>query len=371
MTAHAPAVPSPPDYDGAWIGGIVPGLQADRRPDWLPAVARDAEQVVLCVLDGMGWAAVQARRTSLPTLAAMAGGAIDCAVPTTTATGLTSIATGLPPASHGLLGFAVRVGGEVLKTLQWRTVGGRKGPTPATVQPHPSFGGRDVPLVTRAEFRGTGFSDAHLRGGSLVGWRTTAVLVEHVRRLVEHDHPLVYAYYDGVDKVAHEFGLRNGFFDAELAAADRLVADLLAALPRRCALLVTADHGQVHVEHGGKLRLNVVAGLVTAYAGEARFRTLYARAGATRDLADACREAYGDVAWVLTRDELFDGGWFGPDASATVRSRIGDVALLARDPVAFIAPGFPKETEMTSFHGSLTADELRVPLLAGYGTASS
>ena len=44
--------------------------------------------------------------------------------------------------------------------------------------------------------------------------------------------PFVYAYYDGIDKVAHEYGLGE-HYDAELAAADRLVADMLAVAAAR------------------------------------------------------------------------------------------------------------------------------------------
>ncbi len=58
--------------------------------------------------------------------------------------------------------------------------------------------------------------------------------------------PFVYAYYDGIDKVAHEYGL-TGHYDAELKATDRLVADLLGVLPPGAALVVTSDHGQVQV----------------------------------------------------------------------------------------------------------------------------
>ena len=40
----------------------------------------------------------------------------------------------------------------------------------------------------------------------------------------------VYAYYDGIDKVAHEYGLGE-YYDAELVAADRLVADAARGAP--------------------------------------------------------------------------------------------------------------------------------------------
>ena len=53
-------------------------------------------------------------------------------------------------------------------------------------------------------------------------------------RLLRAGEPFVYAYYDGVDKVAHERGF-GPYYDAELRAADRLVGDLAAACRRaRC-----------------------------------------------------------------------------------------------------------------------------------------
>ena len=63
---------------------------------------------------------------------------------------------------------------------------------------------------------------------------TPSALVPEVRRLLADGEPFVYAYYDGVDRVAHARGLGE-HYDAELRAADRIVADLLEALPRaRC-----------------------------------------------------------------------------------------------------------------------------------------
>ena len=78
-----------------------------------------------------------------------------------------------------------------------------------------AFCGREVPTVVRAEFNRSGFTESHMRGVRFVGWRTTATLVTHVARLVDAGEPFVYAYYDGVDKVAHEYGITDGFFPAE------------------------------------------------------------------------------------------------------------------------------------------------------------
>ncbi|MEZ5268060.1 MAG: hypothetical protein R2789_05660 [Microthrixaceae bacterium] len=45
----------------------------------------------------------------------------------------------------------------------------------------------------------------------------------------QRGEPFVYAYYDGIDKVAHEYRLRS-FYDAELVFVDRMVEYLAEAL---------------------------------------------------------------------------------------------------------------------------------------------
>jgi hypothetical protein len=373
--ADAPSLPGPdeepvrPAYGGPWVGGLVPALlpggAGDR--DWLPAPVHGARAVVLLVLDGLGWDALGRYPSRLPTVCGFQGGPITTVVPSTTAAALTSIACGATPAEHGIIGYRIRVGGRALNVLRWQWSPDDAVPEPAAVQPLPPFLGQRVPVVTKAEFRSTGFTTAHLRGTAFTGWRTTSALLEHVRRIVGEGAPLVYAYYDGVDKVAHEFGLSSPIFETELVLTDRLVADLLDRLPPDVALLVTADHGQVQVGPAGAVSLGEVDRLVGAYSGEGRFRGLHARSGAARELEAACLGLYGDRAWVLSRERLFDEGWLGPGADLSVRSRVGDVILAARAPVVFADPGQPKETKMISQHGSFTAAEMEVPLLAARG----
>ena len=45
--------------------------------------------------------------------------------------------------------------------------------------------------------------------------------------------------------------------------------------------------------------------------------------------------------------------------------------LAAREPVAFVDPAMPQETTLIAMHGSLTPDEMHVPLLAARGHAAS
>ena len=355
-----------PDYSGASVAGLVPAILGSQPAGWLPACVAGARAVVLLVLDGFGWRAIDGARARLPVLGSLEGGPITTVVPSTTAAALTSIASGLTPARHGMVGYRMLLGGQVLDVLRWKVPEGRA-PDPGSVTlVDLAFGGRAVPTVVRAEFNRSGFTESHMRGVRFVGWRTTATLVTHVAGLVDAGERFVYAYYDGVDKVAHEYGITDGFFPAETVAADRLVGDLLDALPGDVALVITADHGQVQFEQW--VTMEPVAAHVRAYAGDARFRYLYARARAESDLLKAATDAFGEVAWVFGRDQLVDEGWLGPEPPpGDVLTRIGDVTLAAKGTFAFADPTHPRETRLRAGHGSLSPEEMLVPLLAGRG----
>ncbi len=354
-----------PAFGRGCVTDLMPVLLG-RSPDTpLPVDLPAQGQRLLLVLDGVGWEQLQDRAALAPTMAAMTGGPITTVAPSTTATALTSITTGLAPAEHGIVGYRMRVDDQVLNCLRWGTEVTPDVRTiipPAMLQPYPPFLGESLPLVTKEEFRRSGFSEAHLRGGRMVGYRTPAVLVHHAAQLLREGERMVYAYYDGVDKVAHEYGL-SSVYDAELSFADRLVADMLAAVPTGTTVLVTADHGQVDCGRGLLQVDRDVMAHVASCSGEARFRWLHARAGRQVDVLEAAEACHASVAWVRSLDQIVDEGWFGSAMDREVRSRLGDVALLPFEPTGFDDPGDTGPFELIGRHGSVTAAEMLVPCL--------
>ena len=348
--------------------GIVPALLAPSSvplPEWVPAEVRGARQVLLLVIDGLGWEQLRERAHLAPTLSAMAGGPITTVVPSTTASALASIATGLTPGEHGLVGYRMEMAGEVLNVLRWNTARGdaRRTIEPAATQPFAPFLGERVPVVSKAELEGSGFTTAHLRGARPMGYRLTSSLPVVVGDLLRAGERFVYAYYDGIDKVAHERGFGR-FYDAELRTVDRLVGDVLDQLPSGAVLLVTADHGQVQVGENTVLPHADVLRCVRGQSGEGRFRWLHARPGAAADLLAAAAEHHGHTAWVRPRAQMIDEGWFGSIVSPPVAARYGDVALVPHAPITFHDPDDSGPFPLVCRHGSLTSAEMLVPLLA-------
>ena len=76
------------------------------------------------------------------------------------------------------------------------------------------------------------------------------------------------------------------------------------------------------------------------------------------------RDLYSDRAWVLTRDEMVESGWFGPRVTDTARKRLGDVALVPFADVSFDDPADHGSFALVCRHGSMTSAEIDVPLLA-------
>jgi predicted AlkP superfamily pyrophosphatase or phosphodiesterase len=356
-----------PDYGGPCITNIVPALLGppDEAPSWFPPLLADADQVVLFVVDGLGWEQVQARLSTVPNIATMEGRSITTVAPSTTATALTSLTTGLPPGQHGVVGYRIAIHGEVLNVLRWSTAAGdaRQSIPPAKFQPTPPFLGERPPVVTRAEYRTSGFTGAHLDPARYWGYRTLSTMVTEVDRRLRASEPFVYAYYDGLDKVAHEYGLGE-HYEAELTWIDHTIDRLLAVLPRRAALVVTADHGQVHVGDNVVELGSEVLTLCSMQSGEGRFRWLHARPGRAAALCDAALAAHGHDAWVVPRDKAVAGGWFGPEVNDVALARLGDVALVARRDVAFHDPQDTGPYHLVGRHGALTSAEMLVPLLA-------
>lgn len=349
--------------------GVVPALLAGVP---MPALAEEAtasKRCVLLVVDGLGWHQLQSRLDLTPNLCGATGGEITTVAPSTTAAALTSIATGTAPGEHGIVGYRVRTHDGIMNCLTWRTSNGdaRETVDPAEFQPLSPFLGSGAPVVTRAEFRHSGFSEAHLRSSEWLGWHTPSSILGQVRGALERDASFVYAYYDGLDKVGHVHGVGavgdGGHFEDELRFVDMLVGRLRDSLPDDVRLVVTADHGMIDV---GKQLCEIapeIAADTVVSSGEARFLWLHTRPGRERDVMQAAKELYSELAWVVSLEQVLDEQWLGPLVTHDSRTRLGDVAIVACAPVAFVEAGKPDGAWMVGRHGGLTPAEMAVPLL--------
>ena len=103
---------------------------------------------------------------------------------------------------------------------------------------------------------------------------------------------------------------------------------------------------------------------VALLGGEPRARHVYAVPGAAEDVLAAWQEVLGERAWVLSRDEAVEDGWFGL-VDPRFAGRIGDVVAAPAGPFAIVATKAERlESSLIGMHGSLTPRDQLVPLLS-------
>jgi type I phosphodiesterase/nucleotide pyrophosphatase len=362
-----------PRYFGGALSDVLPSaLAAASAPGWTNALGfPEATSYVVFLVDGLGWNQLLAHPEEAPYLTTLATAAdpITCGVPSTTATSLTSLGTGLPPGAHGVVGFTSRIPGtdRLLDALRWdRGVDPHEWQVYDTVFARAVAQGTPTTVVSKRMFEGSGLTEASQRGARFVGADS---LGERISRVVQASSPsgsLTYVYEGELDATGHRSGSRSWAWDHQLAMVDTFALRLREALPERVGLVVTADHGMIDVAPAGRLDVDDYPELldgVSLFGGEARFRHLYCASGAVIDVVAAWRDCLGGNAWVVSRDEAIAEGWFGA-VDSHVRPRLGDVMVASRGKTAVVSSSrFKHEASLVGLHGSLSADEMLVPIL--------
>lgn len=365
-----------PRYDETGLAGVLPAVAASLGVEAYAATDRlgfpEARRAVVVLVDGLGYELIRRRGGHAPYLRSLLPAAyrITAGFPSTTATSMGTFGTGLPPGSHGLLGYEVLVPGQdrLLNELSWED-----GPDPQAWQPHGTVfeeaerAGVSVTRVGPGFFDGSGLTRAAVRGGRFRAADTLAARVDASLAAVRAARrSLVYLYWGDLDKVGHVHGCQSWEWGDELEAIDAEIARLVRSVPSDTAVYVTADHGMVDAPHALRIDLAHDAELAAGIrhvGGEPRAPQLYCEPGAVDDVVATWIERVAERAWVRTREQAVAEGWFGPVEPANL-PRIGDLVVAMRDNFAIVDSRHlrPKLLALIGLHGSLTADESAVPL---------
>ncbi|MCF6377604.1 alkaline phosphatase family protein [Nocardioides KLBMP 9356] len=368
---------TPPAYGDRSLADVLPsvaralGVPLDGHPVGLELPS--APSYVVFLVDGLGAELLRRHGHAAPYLSSLLdGGSTGTAgVPSTTATSLTSLGTGLAPGAHGLVGFTARIPGtdRLLNHLSWD-----KNVDALEWQPHETAFGRlsragaHVTSVNKREFHGSGLTLASQRGAAYVGADRVGERIAATVSASAHHPSLTYVYDSDLDWTGHKFGVASTQWLQQLAMVDAEAEQMREALPPSTRLLVVADHGMVDSPREGRVDVDEVDGMrdgVSLLGGEARFRHLYCAAGAVDDVVTTWREVLGDRATVLTREDAVGRRWFG-SVDPGVLPRLGDVMVACHGDLGVMSSrDFAYEDTLVGLHGSLTSTEMLIPILVG------
>ncbi|MFB9643906.1 alkaline phosphatase family protein [Agromyces lapidis] len=337
-----------------------------------------ARSAVVVLVDGLGAANLRQRAGHARHLAGSMSkrDVIHTVFPSTTAAALASLTTGTMPGAHGLVGYRTldREHDRLVNQLN----GWDSGMRPETWQLRPTIfesaaaEGVDAVAIGAPRYAESGFTRAVLRGARYVAGQSMADRFEAALGVLDGGVPaLVYLYIPELDRAAHADGWESARWLGLLEQLDAEVAAFERRMPRGTGLLVTADHGVVDVPAHRHVFIDAKPELVDGVrhvGGEPRLLQLYFEesldAASRARLVEHWRAAESDRSWVMTREEAIAAGLFG-EVAPEVESRIGELLVAARSGIAYYdRRAADRQAEsMIGQHGSLSDEEMRVPLI--------
>jgi hypothetical protein len=327
----------------------------------------------IVLIDGMGSKLIEQYGNDFPIFSqSIIEKELTSHFPTTTTVNLTSLATGVLPGVHGMLGYTVRVPrsgepGRLLNALKWDErvdpVMWQKVPT---LFERAASQGINTSQISAKRYEGTGFTRAALRGANYIGANQISEITDEAARALAKENSFAYVYINHLDVAGHEDGVGSEKWLTALATVAQLLTELKEKLSIGTRIWVTADHGMVNAEEiivfGQENELDKD---VTLYGGEPRARHLYIKDGALSDVKARYQSFLGSKADVLTKDEAITMNLFGSEVSIDSNERMGDLLVIAKGGTILVDPARVKqEAGMIGHHGGLSEVESLIPLLA-------
>lgn len=355
------------------LNGVMLGEAGDAERRLLSLIG-EHEHLIVAVVDGLGMHLVD-RLPADAFLRRHLAIEMRTVFPSSTAPALTSLATGAWPAQHAVMGWWTYLphAGQTATILPYterfserplrKDEADRAYAAPALMASYASDA-----LSVQPSFIANSVSSRYFSGGR--GQRGYDSLNEAVDAIVARAgrgtaRTFTYLYVPFVDTAEHEFGPTSGQAWLTMMRVQARLERLAGTLAGRARLIVTADHGQIAVARRTIVTAEspLMRHLRFPPSGEPRVAYVHAR-----DESGGLPEAFHSVTggdWLLmTAEEAFDSGLFGPEApSDETRRRVGDYVAIAPPGHVLLYEPSDALLAMSGTHGGLTRDEMRIPLI--------
>jgi hypothetical protein len=325
---------------------------------------------VLILIDGMGQDAVNKYADQFPIFDELKQvKKLYTNFPSTTATSLSTLGTGVLPGFHGMLGYTIRVprsDNRLLNALKWDErvdpVMWQKVPT---LFERAVLAGVSVTHVAAKRYEGSGFTQAALRGAKYVGANGVDEMATAVSAALKPQPSFVYTYLNTLDSAGHSDGVGSDKWLTALQQVSEFITKVKQLAPAGTRIWVTSDHGMVNsteqiiLGQDNKLLENV-----TLIGGEPRARHIYIKEGAASETIAQWQEFFGNKAKVLSKESAIKDGLFGPVVTEDSHDRLGDLIAIANNDLILVDPArVREESSMVGHHGGVTDIEVEIPLL--------
>ncbi|MGD6806037.1 MAG: alkaline phosphatase family protein [Candidatus Bathyarchaeia archaeon] len=361
------------------------------------ADTKNAEKIVLIVMDGFGFDQLLKHHKQNPFLTNLAHNGdvspITSVYPSQTTNALTTLNTGLTPQEHGVFEYFLylkEIG--IVNTLRFERIYSKKTkPADDGFSPKLLFRGKTIHQTLKEKGISTfthmnsanaftACSKLLFNGSTMTPALKTSDLIVNLRKNLENiQSGYFFVHIDSLDTISHEYGPESDQYAAELSAITfllqkELVEKIKPETAKETLLLITADHGSINVNPDETTYLDPAQKPLT-FRQVGKDRKRIHPTGSPRDIflhikeekVDQTKEALewqlGEKAQVIETKAAIKAGLFGlGKPSKQFIERAGNLLIIphGNENVWFKNPSGRRITFLGQ-HGGLSAEEMLVP----------
>ena len=331
--------------------------------DTLPLLDRylqkEYRNIVVLLLDGMGKSILERHLPEDGAFRTHLAGIYQSTFLSTTMAATTSILSGLQPCEHSWLGwdcYYPQIDQNV--TIFYNVIQGTDRQAAdyhvaRTFTPYESIPEK----INKAGYRAY-MLDPYGETDS----KTIGEMCARIQALCdEPERKYIYAYWDDPDELLHHQGCGAPAVHEALLDMERAVEKLASELSDDTLLIVTADHGHIDTEYAVLQDYPALCDcLVRMPSLEPRALNLFIKEGKKAFFEKEFNRLFGDKFMLLPMDQAIEKGLFGTGKHHTAfRGMLGDYLAIATTDFSI----YFKKDRWLSTHGSLTEDEMLIPLI--------
>ena len=394
-----------PSYEGYGLANVSPtilnhfGVSSSAAPlaeEIVGPHLAGCRQVVVILLDACGYLLLQrvlAKEPDHPIRSLIRSGRmtpLTSVFPSTTAVALSTLHTGLPPIRHGITGYRMYLPdrGSLANMMRLSPESDER-PGRLILEPEGAkklLGVKTIhELLTEARVESTcllrkdiarsGLSEMHCTGAEVSPFVSAPDMFVTIRKLLARPRPVrmsIWAYWDALDTIQHQYGVWQEEGEAELwAFASAMERELLAPLrkmKKKVTVILTADHGQVQVERRDIFEMKSVSGTDEALqvppSGTSRAGYLNSH---DQGWIARLQKKLGKNGWVIPSSTVEEEGlWGAGPRKREFRGRVGDYVVLMNGRHVSFYPfyeGAKPEHLIGGRHGGLHEEEMLTPFI--------
>ena len=378
-----------PNYrDGSIVNlsaGIMKAFGA--RSPYRPLASLDpkrlqrARNIVLMVIDGLGYDFIMAQgkgsffRENLKDR-------VTSVFPATTASGITSLLTGLAPQQHAVTGWFVFLKelGVVSTILPFKPRIGSGSFSGMGIKPEDIFLHKSIfekmkvqsYIVEGSDIIDSAYNSYYGKGTKRYAYKTFRGFLRQAKKAVNADNrrKFIFAYWPGFDSLCHKYGPGSRKAKAHFRELDRAVGGFAHSLRGSdTTLIITADHGFLDNDEGHTTLLkdhpDLAECLTLPLSGDARTITCYVRPDRAAEFEAYVKTTLSHVCDLNKSTELVDRGFFGlGKPHPKLWDRIGDYILIMRGGAVMRDElKGEKRKKHKGDHSGVSSEEMYVPLI--------